>query len=77
MVGLTGLPLRGILGDWDGVKLGPEEVVWTLVPARGKRAIQLKYLTTLHSIQPYKVSPASGCAKGLWNLPIERSDMAQ
>ena len=37
--------------------------------------MQLKHLTTLHSIQPYKVSPASGCGKGLWNLLIERSDM--
>ena len=76
MVGIAGLPLGGILGDWDGVKLRPEEVAWTLVPARGKHTMQLKYLTTLHSIQPYKVSPASECAKGLWNLLIERSDMA-
>ena len=77
MVGLKGLPLGGLLGDWDGVEPGPAEVVWTLVPARGKHATQLKHLTTLHSIQPYKVSPASGCAKRLWNLLIERSDMAQ
>ena len=65
MVGLTGLPLRGILGDWDGVKLGPEEVVWTLVPASGKHTTQHKHLTTLHSIQPYLVPPASGHGKGL------------
>ena len=77
MVGTAGLTLGGILGDWDGVKLGPEEVAWKLVPASGKHTIQLKHLTTLHSIQPYKVSPASGCAKGLWNLLIERSDIAQ
>ena len=76
MVGTAGLTLGGILGDWDGVELRPKEVVWTLVPVRRKYTIQCKHLTTLHSIQPYKVSPASGCAKGLWNLLIERSDMA-
>ena len=62
MVGLTGLPLRGILGDWDGVEPGAVVIELTLVPARGNHTTQLKHLTTLHSIQPYKVSPASGCA---------------
>ena len=75
MVGPTELPLRVILGEWDGVKLGPEEVAWTLVPVRGKHTMQRKHLSILHSIQPYKVLLASGCGKGLWNLLIERSYM--
>ena len=73
MVGPTGLPLRGILGDWDGVEPGPAEVVWILVAASGMHTMQVKHLTTLHSIQPYKVTLASGCAKGLWNLLTERA----
>ena len=40
MVGLTGLPLGGILGDWDGVELRPDVVELALMPASGKWTIQ-------------------------------------
>ena len=47
MVGTTGLPLGGILGDWDDVEPGAVVIELTLVPARGKHAMQCKQLNSL------------------------------